>query len=144
MHAYTSMNKTKGIALTAITVMLASLVGATMTLAPMNVKASSEFAFEQDKSSTHEKKDGTVITKESRRHSNENSANAAVRIEQDRDHDVNVQGDDDDGPALTMNKESSNPSGERGIDIQSSENSENSASQIQSTNILDVDNTNTN
>jgi hypothetical protein len=38
---------------------------------------------------------------------------------------------DDDGPALTMSKESSNPSGEKGIEIQSDENSENAAIKIE-------------
>ena len=76
------MNKTRVIALFAIAVIM--LVG-TMTLAPVNVKATTE-----------------------------------------EDND-----DDDDGPALTMNKESSNPSGEKVKDIQSNENSENAAIKIE-------------
>jgi hypothetical protein len=38
---------------------------------------------------------------------------------------------EEDGPALTMSKESSNPSGEKGKEIQSNENSENAAVKIE-------------
>lgn len=46
---------------------------------------------------------------------------------------VNVKAstDEEDGPALTMSKESTNPSGEKVKDIQSNENSENAAVKIE-------------
>ena len=81
------MDKMKGIALVAV---IAIMLAATMTLAPVNLKASTD------------------------------------------------EDNDDDGPALTMKKKSSNPGGEKGIEIQSNENSENAAIEIKRSQDHDV------
>jgi hypothetical protein len=83
------MNKAKGIALIAL-LAAAMMLAATMTLAPMNLMATTD------------------------------------------------EGNDDDSPALSMTKDSSNPSGHKVKDIQSNENSENAANKIERSQNHDV------
>jgi hypothetical protein len=100
---------------TVIGVMMASLIAAitTMTLAPMNVKATTQ----EDEDNDDRDGDGALtqtITKtrdgEERLkniESNENSENAAVKLTQSKDHEVNTDRDDDardDEPALTLER----------------------------------------